>query len=507
MNTRQAIQPSNRPAVLSIAFSTTRTRFIAGLSEGCRIFRTDNCLTTYQPCLSGNESNKSALVDGGVGVADVLDDRFFAFAGGGRLSQGSPNVFEFWDATLGKRICSFDLHERLLGIKLSPRYAAVVLSQRIVLFEYQELVPNQQPTPPASPSLPPEAPVLGPSKVKGLYPTAQNPYALAVLRANILILPAQSTGQVQLVPLPSGSTRVLRAHNTALRALTLSDDGTLVATASRRGTLVRVFDTSTLDQIAEFRRGVDHAIIYSLALSPGNRWLACTSDKGTLHVFDLRPNSVGLAESKASAQDPTKLSRPGHRKSTSHPAARIASSTITPSLNSTARSSSPASATYQGSVQEYYGLLPPPPSASSTSHSAAASALSTFKNSSLAPRVLRDVRSVASAPFWLGDEETHWQGGAAFRWTTRPDGNKVRVREPVPSLANEPSGRPVKGVVAFAPGKTDDDNGAQIYVVGGGGDARWELFDLLALNSNPGQLAWGLMNQGFRKYLTRQFVD
>ncbi len=44
--------------------------------------------------------------------------------------------------------------------------------------------------------------------------------------------------------------------------------------------------------VAEFRRGLDTAVIYSISFSPPARSmqrLAVTSDKGTIHIFDL-PN-------------------------------------------------------------------------------------------------------------------------------------------------------------------------------------------------------------------------
>ena len=39
--------------------------------------------------------------------------------------------------------------------------------------------------------------------------------------------------------------------------------------------------------IAELRRGLDHATIFSIAISPSSRRLAVTSDKSTIHIFDL----------------------------------------------------------------------------------------------------------------------------------------------------------------------------------------------------------------------------
>lgn len=37
----------------------------------------------------------------------------------------------------------------------------------------------------------------------------------------------------------------------------------------------------------ELRRGIDPATIFSLAFSPSGTMLACTSDKSTLHIFDI----------------------------------------------------------------------------------------------------------------------------------------------------------------------------------------------------------------------------
>ncbi|KAK4542463.1 hypothetical protein LTR36_006715 [Oleoguttula mirabilis] len=522
MNTRNAIQPSNQPAVLSVAFSATRNRFITGLSDGFRCFRTDNCFTTYQPTLPS---------EGGIAIAAALDDRYQAYVGGGRAPAGKDGAVIFWDALLGKALNRFDFHEAVLGVRLSGRYMVVLLKERAIGFEHQELERPSLPTPPpdaadddGSPET--DAEVLrGPNLVKALYPTSPNTYALGSLKGDLLVLPAQTPGQVQLIPLHAGSKRVLRAHNSPLRCLALSDDGTLLATASEQGTLLRIFNTRTTDELAEFRRGVDHAIIYSLAFSPGNRWLACTSDKGTLHIFDLRPPDPATI---AAEQDRlAKERQQQHRRSQSYATHRLSGGTAYENASSLSGGgggggnvslgrSSPASATgtgagtgYQGSVQEYYGLRPVPTSASPPTAGVGISAMAAFKASPWAPKVLKDVRSIASAPFYTGEDGPYWQGGAGHSWTTTPSGGRKRVRNAAATLPNDPSGRPPKGVLAFKPtgnAKDDDggdDDGAVVYVVGGGRDARWEQFALLPTEGR----GWVLVNEGFRKYLTRQFVD
>lgn len=51
--------------------------------------------------------------------------------------------------------------------------------------------------------------------------------------------------------------------------------------------MIRVFATSNCARIAELRRGVDHATIFSLSIAPSGQLLAVTSDKSTLHIFDI----------------------------------------------------------------------------------------------------------------------------------------------------------------------------------------------------------------------------
>lgn len=523
MNTRQPIQSSDDAVVLGVSFSSTRNRFIAALSEGCRVFRIDNCLPTYQPPLSeidGKGKAPATLTDGGVGIAAVLDDRYLAVVGGGKAPFASPNVLSFWDAALGRQLNTINFHERVLGVRLASSFAVIILAERTLLYEYQELN-TQQPTPPVSPSDEIDESGLterGLNKVRNLYPTAVNTFAIGCLNDHLLVLPAQSPGQVQVIPLPTGSKRVFRAHSSALRAIAISEDGSVLATASGKGTILRAFDAITLDQIGEFRRGVDSSIITGLAISPENRWLACTSDKGTLHIFDMKPGNTANPDSATPiSSDP----RSTHRKSQSYADHRLSAGALDHASLSSALSgrSSPHSAsanTHQGgSVQEYYGLRPPPASASPGGPQPPVSALQAFKSSSLAPRVLKDVRSVASAPIYMGSDPPHWQGGPSHSWTVAPTGHRKRVGIPVPPLPADPAGRPPKGVLAFAPkarakarehevrGIRNDDDGAVVYVIGGGCDPRWEMFELLPAGGG----GWTLFNRGHRKYMTRQFVD
>jgi WD40 repeat protein len=122
--------------------------------------------------------------------------------------------------------------------------------------------------------------------------------------STLLAFPGRQSGYVQLVRLPPlgdyplqqakrppstafPSTSILIAHTSSLAALCSTPSGTLVATASEKGTLVRVWDVATSQLVRELRRGTDTAEIFGLSLRPDGGALAVSSDKGTVHVWRL----------------------------------------------------------------------------------------------------------------------------------------------------------------------------------------------------------------------------
>jgi WD repeat-containing protein 45 len=86
--------------------------------------------------------------------------------------------------------------------------------------------------------------------------------------------------------------RLINAHNTQVTALALSLNGSRLATASEKGTLIRVFETSNGTKLQELRRGSDPADVYHLAFDRKSMWLAVTSDKNTVHVFAIREKNA-----------------------------------------------------------------------------------------------------------------------------------------------------------------------------------------------------------------------
>ncbi len=113
--------------------------------------------------------------------------------------------------------------------------------------------------------------------------------ALAPEKA-LLACPSTKPGSVHIENYESNQSHVIPAHNNPLSQIVLNVDGSRLATASEKGTLIRVFDTASGKQIKEFRRGADRAEIYSLAFNGNSTALVVSSDKGTVHIYGLPPS-------------------------------------------------------------------------------------------------------------------------------------------------------------------------------------------------------------------------
>ncbi|KAH8423458.1 phosphatidylinositol-3,5-bisphosphate binding protein HSV2 [Aspergillus melleus] len=254
MNTRQVIDESVGPFSLSATFNNENSCFSVGLDTGFCVFNADPC-----------ELKVSRDFNAGIGVAVMLgQSNYLAIVGGGRQPKFPQNKLVIWDDAKQKAVITLEFRTSVLGVRLSKSRIVVALLNSIHIFAFSN-----------------------PPKKLSVFETTDNPMGLACLGQKLLAFPGRSPGQVQIVELETGNVSIIPAHSSPLRAMALSPDGEVLATASEMGTLVRVFSTSNCTKMAELRRGVDQAVIFSLAISPSNNMLAVTSDKSTLHVFDL----------------------------------------------------------------------------------------------------------------------------------------------------------------------------------------------------------------------------
>lgn len=167
----------------------------------------------------------------------------------------------------------------------------------------------------------------------GIFETIDNSNALASLSLTactpILALPGRTAGQIQIIHLvsqkeSSNPISILVAHSSPIACLELSRSGQFLASASEKGTLIRVWHVPTSKLVNELRRGTDRAAIHSIAFSNDETRLVVSSDKGTIHIFNLvasedMPHAAhedyGVSRSFGRASSSLSLNSTGNRQS------------------------------------------------------------------------------------------------------------------------------------------------------------------------------------------------
>ncbi|XP_075499861.1 uncharacterized protein LOC142538425 [Primulina tabacum] len=248
--------------------------FAAGTSHGFRIYNCDPFKETF----------RRDLKSGGFKIVEMLFRcNILALVGSNANAQYPPNKVIIWDDHQSRCIGEFSFRSEVRAVKLRRDRVVVVLEHKIYVYNFMDL------------------------KLLHQIETLANPRGICCLshhlNTSVLACPGLRRGQVRVEHFGLNMTKLISAHDSRISCLTLTMDGLLLATASLRGTLIRIFNTMDGTRLQEVRRGVDKADIYSIALSPNVQWLAVSSDKGTVHLFSLRVRVVG----EDSSTDPSAL--------------------------------------------------------------------------------------------------------------------------------------------------------------------------------------------------------
>ncbi|XP_028780899.1 autophagy-related protein 18a [Neltuma alba] len=249
--------------LLHLSFNQDSGCFAAGTNCGFRVFNCDPFREIFR---------RDFGPSGGIGLVEMLFRcNILAFVGGGFDPAYAINKVMIWDDHQSRCIGELSFRSEVKGVRLRRDRIVVVLVQKILVYNFDDL------------------------RVLHQIETIANPKGLCevshVSGPMVLVCPGLQKGQVRVELYASRRTKFITAHNSRIACFALTQDGRLLATASSKGTLVRIFNTMDGSLLQEVRRGADRAEIHHLAFSPTAQWLAVSSDKGTVHVFGLKVDS------------------------------------------------------------------------------------------------------------------------------------------------------------------------------------------------------------------------
>jgi autophagy-related protein 18 len=189
-------------------------------------------------------------------------------------------------------ICELLFPSSILAVKMNRKTLVIVLEAEIYIYDISNMrlqhVIETTPNPEAIVALSPSADnsyLAYPSPVPPPAPIAAvSPQAAPAQPSS----PSAASGDVLLFSTKSLTvSQIIRAHKAPISALALNSTGTLLATASEKGTVIRVWGVPGAEKLYQFRRGTREARIYSLNFNVVSTLLAVSSAHDTVHIFKL----------------------------------------------------------------------------------------------------------------------------------------------------------------------------------------------------------------------------
>ncbi|XP_073843192.1 autophagy-related 18a isoform X1 [Musca autumnalis] len=203
------------------------------------------------------------------------------------VSQKAPRKLKVCHFKKQSEICNYSYSNSILAVKLNRARLIVCLEESLYIHNIQDM-----------------------KVVHTIRDTPCNSTGLCALSSSsdhcYLAYPGSLTsGEVQIFDaINLHAKTMIPAHDSPLAALAFSPSGTEIATASERGTVIRVFSSLDGTKLFELRRGLKRCVsIASLSFSTCAEYLVSSSNTETIHIFRLDRSSADSNDTKQASDD------------------------------------------------------------------------------------------------------------------------------------------------------------------------------------------------------------
>ena len=261
--------PGSKPgeAVLSCSFNQDRSCLAVATRRGFKIYSCDTGTCVYDDSM------------GAVRIVEMLFcTSLLVVVGAGDTPELSPRRLKVLNTSNHTCIADLTFVSSVLAVRLNRARLVVVEERRAVVHDLSTLC------------------------VQRTIDTVPNPRGVCALSSDedssLLALPAHTHAGAVVIHDCVNLHVVceLQCHNSPVAACALTRDGAMLATASAKGTVIRVHCLPHGTKLWSFRRGVVGANVRSLCFGlestmddadPGAKLLAASSEKGTVHVWRI----------------------------------------------------------------------------------------------------------------------------------------------------------------------------------------------------------------------------
>ncbi|KAG5641322.1 hypothetical protein DXG03_005491, partial [Asterophora parasitica] len=252
-----------------------------------------------------------------------------ALVGAADQPQSSPRKLQIVNTKRQSMICELLFPSSILAVKLNRKTLVIVLETEIYIYDISnmrllhviETTPNPEGVWPQRYGvfrrLTPATAIcsLSPSADSSYlaYPSLVPSPSSALAPQSTSAQPPSTTTQNQSGDVLLFSTRsltvsnVIQAHKAPISFLSINSTGTLIATASDKGTVIRVWSIPGAEKLYQFRRGTREARIYSINFNVVSTLLAVSSAHDTVHIFKLGPHKSSGPKSEYPSSPPESI--------------------------------------------------------------------------------------------------------------------------------------------------------------------------------------------------------
>ena len=250
-----------------LSFNQDSSLFCIGTNKGFRVF-------TSNPfkCVGKRD------ISGGIGIVEILNNtNIFALVGTEENLKFGPNKVILWNELKQKVENQLIVSNNIKNIKIKRTKIFIIEENNILVFtlgNYEKIDSLKTFT----------------NKI-GIFGISLDP------KINMISYPSPDAGKIITKDYDNkieGDFIVseINAHKNEIIALVMNYDGSLIASASERGTIIKIFKSKDGSLLQELRRGTEPAEIYSLAFDFKSRFIACSSNKGTVHIFNINNDEI-----------------------------------------------------------------------------------------------------------------------------------------------------------------------------------------------------------------------
>ena len=200
-------------------------------------------------------------------VVMLYRTNILALVGSDNNMNNKRSKLIIWDDCQKKPLSELKFNQNIMNVKLRKDKIVVVCRDKIYVFNLSNF------------------------KNIDIIETGDNSHGIVGISyepdQTLLAYPDKERGKVRIKNYEKSSVFYINAHENNIAYIALSYNGSLLATASEQGTLIRIFNTDNGNLLQEVRRGKDKADIKYICFEPNYRFIAATSNKGTIHIWSL----------------------------------------------------------------------------------------------------------------------------------------------------------------------------------------------------------------------------